>query len=171
MPSNSERRQSRISSTAAPLHVSSTHGATSTDAVEMVPPYCVSTCSEYELMTSAMSVATTAPHPKANTSCWTGSASSRSSQSRAGSTMQTGTSAKKKPATKPVGPVSLPTISASSSRQASIVVTASTSTSTRRRLARAVRRGGIGGTAEAAAGTWVQPALGELICDRLGADG
>ncbi len=129
----------------------------------MSPPYRVSAASEYELMISAMNVATTAPHPKAKSSWPVGSASSRSSHSSAGSTMHTGTSAKTKPATKPVTPVSVPMSSSTSSRQAAITSTARVTSRMRPMLERAVRRPADGGTVDAADGTVDQPGVEVLM--------
>src|SRR6476469_7587776 len=96
-PSNSRRRHSSTSSTTDPLAVSSTHGATKTAAAETSVPASCSSTSEYELTTSAMNVATTAPQPKANSSSDVGSASKRSSHSSEGPTIRTGTSATTQP--------------------------------------------------------------------------
>lgn len=74
-PSNSRRRTSRISSTAAPLNASSTIGATKTAAWVMSPPALLIAISEAVLITSAPNVDTPAPQANARASSDGGSAS------------------------------------------------------------------------------------------------
>ena len=76
-PSNSRRRKTSTSSTAAPLAASSTHGATSTAVTSMpLPPLVRAIAIRLAVLSSAAaSAATVAPQKKANSSSPRGSGS------------------------------------------------------------------------------------------------